>query len=62
MYLNYQKPVLQWKVSMSAVYFLLKVKPKGQLDSEWIYGVIVSPKMPTKKITKISALPNKQEL
>ena len=24
--------------------------PKGQLNSEWIYEVIVSPKMPTKKL------------
>ena len=24
---------------------------KGQLNSEWIYEVIVSPKMPTKKFT-----------
>ena len=29
---------------------------KGQLNSEWIYEVIVSPKMPLPKITKISAL------
>ena len=28
---------------------------KGQLNSEWIYEVIVSPEMPT-KITMISAL------
>ena len=24
------------------------IGPKGQLNSEWIYEVIVSPKMPTK--------------
>ena len=24
------------------------ITPKGQLNSEWIYEVIVSPKMPTK--------------
>ena len=34
---------------------------KGQLNSEWIYEVIISPKMPT-KIFQISALPNKQGL
>ena len=28
---------------------LLRV-PKGQLNSEWIYEVIVSPKMPTKNL------------
>ena len=27
---------------------LLLAVTKGQLDSEWIYEVIVSPKMPTK--------------
>ena len=31
---------------------------KGQLNSKWIYEVIVSPKMQT----KTSALPNKQGL
>ena len=32
---------------------------KGQLNSECIYEVIISPKMPTKNyITKISALPS----
>ena len=34
---------------------------KGQLNSEWIYEVIVSPKMPT-KFVQSSALPNKQGL
>ena len=34
---------------------------KGQLNSEWIFEVIVSPKMQTKNL-RISALPNKQGL
>ena len=37
--------------------FVLVAPAKGQLNSEWIYEVIFSPKMPT-KITKISALPS----
>ena len=37
------------------------VDVKGQLNSEWIYEVIVSPKMQP-KITRISALPYKQGL
>ena len=31
-------------------------KPKGQLNSEWIYKVIVSPKMPTKKFSDFGGL------
>ena len=34
---------------------------KGQLNSEWIYEVIVSSKIPT-KITEISALPSNKIL
>ena len=36
------------------------VLAKGQLNSEWIYEVIFSPKMQTKNY-KISALPNEQK-
>ena len=47
--------ITEWEAILSS-YFMMKLqsawsaqqKTKGQLNSEWIYEVIVSPKVPTK--------------
>ena len=54
---NFHKLILEYWIYST---FFIKYT-KGQLNSEWICEAIVSPKFKP-KITRISALPNKQGL
>ena len=48
---NYQNESVQWDLMRklsTKIWYAIIPNSKGQLNSEWIYEVIVSPKMPTK--------------